>query len=121
MGRRVTPAPTASAGVGTRLVTCVPPTAYALRVLEVVERIPLGRVMTYGDVAEYLGSGGPRQVGQVMSQHGREVPWQRVVRANGEPAEPHLQEALQLLRREGCPFGPTGRRVDLGRARWDGR
>ncbi len=30
------------------------------RVLEVVEQIPPGRVMAYGEVAEYVGAGGPR-------------------------------------------------------------
>ncbi|HUR04803.1 MAG TPA: MGMT family protein, partial [Nonomuraea sp.] len=39
---------------------------FAERVLDVVESIPPGMVMSYGDIAEYLGEGGPRQVGQVM-------------------------------------------------------
>ena len=75
--------------------------------------------MTYGDVAEMLGRGSPRTVGTVLTNHGREVPWQRVVQASGRPAEPYLQEALRLLREEGCPV--EGERVDLARARWDGR
>ena len=33
------------------------------RVLACVESIPVGRVMTYGDVAEYCGLNTPRQVG----------------------------------------------------------
>ena len=56
---------------------------YAERVLEVAELIPPGRVMTYGDVAEWLGEGGPRQVGRVMALYGGAVPWWRVVRADG--------------------------------------
>lgn len=32
---------------------------YAERVLDVTELIPAGRVMTYGDVAEYLEEGDP--------------------------------------------------------------
>ena len=87
--------------------------------LDVVDRIPRGRVLTYGDVAELMGRGSPRTVGAVMSDHGREVPWQRVVQASGRPAEPHLQEALRLLVEEGCPV--VGERVDLETARWDGR
>ena len=50
------------------------PGAYADRVLDLVERIPPGRVMSYGDIAEYLGEGGPRQVGRVMSTWGGAVP-----------------------------------------------
>ena len=96
-----------------------PPTAYARLVLDVVDRIPRGKVMTYGDVAEMLGRGSPRTVGTVLTNHGREVPWQRVVQASGRPAEPYLQEALALLVAEGCPV--RGERVDLAAARWDGR
>ncbi len=59
--------------------------------------------MTYGDVAELMGRGSPRTVGAVMSDHGREVPWQRVVQASGRPAEPYLQEALRAARRRGLP------------------
>lgn len=95
------------------------PTAYARTVLDVVDRIPRGRVMTYGDVAEYLGTGTGRTVGTVMSRHGSEVPWWRVVQASGRPAEPMVQEALQKLSAEGCPV--NGERVELERCRWDGR
>jgi alkylated DNA nucleotide flippase Atl1 len=95
------------------------PTPYARAVLDVVDCIPPGKVLTYGDVAELMGRGSPRTVGAVLSGHGREVPWQRVVQASGRPAEPHLQEALALLASEGCPL--AGERVDLAAARWDGQ
>src|SRR5216117_45353 len=45
-------------------------TDFADRVLDVVDAIPPGRVMSYSDIAEYLGQGGPRQVGRVMSLWG---------------------------------------------------
>ena len=35
---------------------------YAERVLEVVERIPPGHVLTYGEVARLVGSGGPGEL-----------------------------------------------------------
>lgn len=110
---------TASAGLAVRARAGAPPTPYARQVLAVVDRIPPGKVMTYGDVAELMGRGSARTVGAVMSDHGREVPWQRVVQASGRPAEPYLQEALRLLAVEGCPL--RGDRVDLAAARWDGR
>ncbi len=94
------------------------PSPYALSVLEVVLQIPAGKVMTYGDVAEYLGTGSARTVGMVMSRHGSDVPWQRVVQANGRPAAPLVDAALDLLRAEGCPL--RGEKVVLGQARWDG-
>ena len=105
-------------GLAVRAGSGAPPTAYARAVLDVVDRIPAGKVMTYGDVAELMGRGSPRTVGTVLSHHGREVPWQRVVQASGRPAEPHLQEALRLLAAEGCPL--RGEVVDLASARWDG-
>jgi methylated-DNA-protein-cysteine methyltransferase-like protein len=109
----------ASAGLAVRPGQGAPPTPYARLVLDVVDAIPRGKVMTYGDVAELLGRGSPRTVGTVLTNHGREVPWQRVVQASGRPAEPFLQEALALLRAEGCPI--VGEKVDLAQCRWDGR
>ncbi len=47
---------------------------FAAKVLDVTEAIPAGRVMSYGDVAEYLGEGGPRQVGRVMALWGGPAP-----------------------------------------------
>lgn len=93
---------------------------YAADVLDVVELIPPGRVMTYGDVAEYLGAGGPRQVGSVMSHYGGGVAWWRVLRADGTPLPGEEHRALQEYRVEGTPLRPGGRRVDMAKARWDG-
>lgn len=109
----------ASAGLAVRARAGAPPTPYARQVLDVVDRIPVGKVMTYGDVAELMGRGTGRTVGTVLTNHGWEVPWQRVVQASGRPAEPYLQEALRLLAAEGCPI--RGEKVDLSRARWNGR
>jgi alkylated DNA nucleotide flippase Atl1 len=94
---------------------------YAEAVLAVVERIPVGAVMSYGDVAEYLGTGGPRQVGNVMAAYGASVPWWRVLRADGSPPPHKEREVLSRLAGEGCPLRPDGRRVDMRTARWDGR
>ncbi|HEY6740274.1 MAG TPA: MGMT family protein [Actinopolymorphaceae bacterium] len=94
---------------------------YAELVLSVVERIPPGRVMAYGDIAELIGSGGPRQVGAVMARYGGAVPWWRVLRADGTPHDKNTGEAIRRLRAEGVPFrGPRSDRVDMRAARWDG-
>ncbi|WP_424211896.1 MGMT family protein [Streptomyces sp. BI20] len=96
---------------------------YAERVLSTTELIPPGRVMTYGDVAEWLGTGGPRQVGAVMARWGGAVPWWRVVRSDGRPLPGHEHRALPEYRAEGTPLrdSATGPRVDMRRARWNGR
>lgn len=91
---------------------------YVERVLDLVERIPPGRVLTYGDVAGLLDEGGPRQVGRVMALWGGAVPWWRVLRASGEPALGHETEALRLLRLDGTALRAGGTRVDLAQARW---
>jgi alkylated DNA nucleotide flippase Atl1 len=64
---------------------------YAELVLSVVEQIPPGQVATYGDIAEIVGRGGPRQVGHVMALLGGGVPWWRVVRRR--PASPQPRGA----------------------------
>ena len=96
------------------------PSPYAARVLAVVEQIPPGAVLTYGDVREWLGESSPRAVGVVLAAHGHDVPWWRVVLADGRPAPVGAGEALERLREEDVPLGDDGR-VDLRRARWDGR
>ncbi|MBR8744160.1 MGMT family protein [Nocardiopsis sp. MG754419] len=96
------------------------PDEYTEEVLSVVERIPAGRVMSYGDIAEYVGRGGPRQVGSTMSHWGGAVPWWRVVRADGRPASGHEVRALSHYAAEGTPMRPGGDRVDMTKARWNG-
>ena len=91
------------------------------RVLDTVSRIPRGKVMSYGDIAEYLGEGGPRQVAKVMSTYGSEVPWHRVLRANGSCAERVSDRQLVLLRKEPVVFDESGRRVRMDQSRWDGQ
>jgi alkylated DNA nucleotide flippase Atl1 len=97
---------------------------FAARVLDVAEAIPPGRVMSYGDIAEYLGEGGPRQVGRVMALWGGGVAWWRVIHADGSLLAGHEQAALARYREEGTPVrsGADGRpgRVDMRRARWSG-
>jgi alkylated DNA nucleotide flippase Atl1 len=95
---------------------------YAAAVLELVARIPPGRAMTYGLIAEVIAErlrrGGPRQVGQVLAGSGGAVPWWRVVNAAGAPPAPYAHEALDRLRAEGAPLTADGTRVALRRAVW---
>jgi alkylated DNA nucleotide flippase Atl1 len=96
---------------------------FAEAVLAVVDQIPAGMVLAYGDVAELLGEGGPRQVGSVLSRYGSSVAWWRVIRASGEAPQGLREEALRHWRAEGTAMvggALAGDRVDLTRARWDG-
>ncbi len=94
---------------------------YVEAVLSLVEQIPVGRVTTYGLIAEALhpalGHGGPRQVGAVLASYGGPVPWWRVVRADGSLPPSHDQEARQEYLVEGTPLRPSGS-VDLPKAVW---
>ena len=94
------------------------PTPFAESVLDLVEQIPRGRVMAYGDVAAVLGSGGARAVGTVMARFGAGVPWHRVVRSDGSLPAGHEAEALRRHRRERTPLATSGTRIDMTRARW---
>jgi alkylated DNA nucleotide flippase Atl1 len=94
---------------------------FVSRVLAVVESIPSGRVMTYGDVAAALGSRAARAVGQTMAYYGSDVAWWRVIRASGHTAIDHESAALEHFRAEGTPLKWSGSgifRVDLAAARW---
>lgn len=106
------------------------PLDFAGAVLAVVDDIPPGRVMTYGDVAAELGSRGARAVGSVMATEGGSLPWWRVVRADGRPPLAHEDAALEHYRAEhtalrwvGQPHEPgyheaLAYRLDLTVARW---
>ena len=76
--------------------------------------IPPGCVASYGDIGKNIGAG-PRQVGRAMSMLGENVPWWRVVYADGTPASCHNGRAPGLLRDDGTPM--LGARVDMKHAR----
>ncbi|HKF35002.1 MAG TPA: MGMT family protein [Jatrophihabitantaceae bacterium] len=91
----------------------------AQRILTCVEAIPAGRVMSYGDVAEYAGARTPRLVGHVLRHDGGSVPWHRVLHADGTFADHLRDEQRQRLIAEGVRV--TDGRVDLRVYRWDGK
>jgi alkylated DNA nucleotide flippase Atl1 len=71
--------------------------------------VPEGHVTTYGD----LSPGAPRFAGTVLSDcHDPDVPWHRIVRADGSLAKGERQR--RLLAAEGVPF--NGERVDMREA-----
>jgi methylated-DNA-protein-cysteine methyltransferase-like protein len=81
-------------------------------ILRRVRAIPPGYVRTYGDVSP----GAPRLAGHVLSRtDARDLPWHRVVRADGSLAKGARQR--RLLEAEGVPF--RGDRVVLESARLD--
>jgi alkylated DNA nucleotide flippase Atl1 len=82
------------------------------RIEELVRAIPPGFVRTYGD----LDPAAPRYAGWVLAHSDDDLPWHRVVRADGSLAKGERQR--RLLDREGVPL--RGRRVVLATARLAG-
>lgn len=83
------------------------------QVYRIVRRIPRGRVMSYGQIANLLRRPlSARAVGWAMNQCPDDVPWQRVVNARGGISTEHLHEPPDLQRRllesEGIRFGKEG-------------
>ena len=74
-----------------------------------VRDTPAGFVRSYGDVSP----GAPRFAGTVLHGTHEDVPWWRIVRADGSLAKGARQRAL--LEAEGVPF--RGDRVDMRVAR----
>lgn len=70
-------------------------------VRSLVAAIPLGRVSTYGDIAALAGLSSPRIVGWIMRTDSSDLPWHRVIRASGRPAQHLATRQLELLRAEG--------------------
>jgi methylated-DNA-protein-cysteine methyltransferase-like protein len=95
---------------------------YRERVYRLVRKIPRGRVMTYGQLAEILGdSYTPRTVGFVMHGSDDNTPWHRVVNAQGGCSTgrivvPHDKQQ-RMLEHEGVRFNELGR-CDLKEYLW---
>ena len=90
-------------------------------VFRFVKRIPRGRVLTYGVLAEVLGlPGGARSAGRAMAATplGKGVPWHRVVGEHGKILirEPYGSLQRKLLESEGIRIVES--RVDLNRHLW---
>ena len=102
------------------MVESVTPQEYVEEVLALVERIPEGRVMSYGAIADALaersGRNSARQVGTIMARHGGAVPWHRVVNSAGRTPPGHEQQARQRLLADGVPL--KGDHVDMPKATW---
>ena len=93
--------------------------SFSKKVYEIVEQIPFGQVLSYGDIARLLGSPrAARQVGWAMRNCPGDLPWQRVVMADGTITGGEFAEMRKaLLAEEGVPFLDDGR-VDMNVCRW---
>ncbi len=95
---------------------------YRERVYEIVRQIPVGKLMTYGQLAIILGDGyTARTVGYVMHGVDEDVPWQRVINSQGKCSTGRLTIPMnlqqELLEAEGVVFNTSGK-CDLGKFQW---
>ncbi len=76
------------------------------KVLEIVKKIPKGKVLTYKEVAKKAGSvGASRAVGSILKQnYNPDIPCHRVIRSDGLIGEYNRGRAnkIKLLRAEGA-------------------
>jgi methylated-DNA-protein-cysteine methyltransferase-like protein len=105
---------------------------YYTQVWNLVRRIPAGKVATYGQIAALLAppggmsarsylAFGPRWVGGAMARCPDDVPWQRVVNAQGKISlrkGGYEEQRLRLLA-DGIEFDDRGR-INLELYRWEG-
>jgi methylated-DNA-protein-cysteine methyltransferase-like protein len=94
------------------------------RVYRVVRQVPEGSVVTYGQVAVYLGApAAARAVGYALHnlEPDSDVPWWRVINARGGVSHKgrgaQADRQYELLELEGVRFGPEGH-TELRRYRW---
>ncbi|MGQ0482037.1 MAG: MGMT family protein [Pseudonocardia sp.] len=73
----------------------------ANRARAVISAIPSGTVLSYGEVAARAGVRSARQIGRLLAEDGQDLPWHRVVRADGRCAEHLATEQSARLRAEG--------------------
>lgn len=99
--------------------------SFTQRVYETAKKIPVGRVVTYQDLARMAGSPrAARAVGLAMKNNPdlKTIPCHRVVGADGRmhgySAAGGIANKTRILKREGVVF--IGGKVDLGRCRWAG-
>jgi methylated-DNA-protein-cysteine methyltransferase-like protein len=89
------------------------------QVYVVVAQVPRGRVISYGQIARLIGRpGAARQVGWAMRRCPEDLPWQRVVMADGRiTGGDYAAQRRALLQAEGVAFLADGR-VDMENSGW---
>jgi methylated-DNA-protein-cysteine methyltransferase-like protein len=92
------------------------------KIWKVVQKIPYGRVATYGQIARLAKMDGmPRLVGYALHAlpQGKKVPWHRVINAAGRISlvGPVARKQRVLLESEGIEFSESGK-INLHEFRW---
>jgi methylated-DNA-protein-cysteine methyltransferase-like protein len=98
---------------------------YTRTVIEIIKRIPEGKVCTYGGIGRMAGkASGARQVAWILHRSSRrhQLPWHRVINARGTislPKSGGYAEQKARLQAEGIGFDAADR-VNLEKYLWNG-
>jgi len=107
------------------------PKIFQAQVWDIARQIPEGRVSTYGQIASMIPppgtltlkdyeAFGARWVGGAMAACPPDVPWQRVINAQGKISpRPGAELQVELLRAEGVFFNEKGK-IDFEKYGWNG-
>jgi methylated-DNA-protein-cysteine methyltransferase-like protein len=107
------------------------PKAYQATVWEIARQVPPGKVTTYGQIAAMIPppgtltlkdyeAFGARWVGGAMAACPDDVPWQRVINAQGKISpRPGAERQRPLLEEEGVSFDERDK-IDFDRYGWNG-
>lgn len=90
-------------------------TLFTERIIQIIQSIPAGKVMTYGQIATLAGNRrGARQVARALHSMSKKhhLPWHRVINAKGEIAIHDAEGAFaqrELLLHEGVEVSASGK------------
>lgn len=98
---------------------------FSLKIIEIIQSIPAGKVMTYGQISLLAGKPrGARQVSRILHTCSRKhnLPWHRVINSQGRISLPHdgsYERQFLLLENEAVIFDLYGS-IDLNKYLWQG-
>ncbi|KHD88731.1 MAG: DNA methyltransferase [Bdellovibrio sp. ArHS] len=97
---------------------------FSKKVIHFIQKIPLGQVATYGQIAKLAGKPqGSRGVAWILhsSSKAHKLPWHRVINSQGKISFPEASAAFKkqkaLLRHEGVVFLDKNK-IDLKKFQW---
>jgi len=102
---------------------CIP-SDFSKRIIHIIQKIPKGKVLTYGFIAKLAGSPrAARQVSWILHSSSKKynLPWHRVINSKGNIALKSVEDCEYqkiLLEQEGIKV-LEGFRVDLRKYLWN--
>ena len=101
----------------------MPKNQFFKQILDIVKRIPKGKVATYGQIAIIAGTQNPRLVGYALAtlKESTDIPWFRVINSKGQISFSEQSDGFKiqysLLQNEGIIFDVKNR-IDLKQFGW---